>query len=150
MPRLAERYGIEDKLYLSETSLVVSGIPSSKLNEIYNIFDVLALPTAGEGFGLPLLEAMSAGTPVIATDCTACTELLSGRGELIRVACKNIWPPYNQEFSIADAEHLSELLEKIYCNIELRSEMSRKGCEFAQALNWDGIAIQWQSLLLDS
>ncbi|NCQ29488.1 MAG: glycosyltransferase family 4 protein, partial [Armatimonadetes bacterium] len=49
---------------------------------IYNLFDVMVLPTMGEGFGLQFLEAMACGIPVVATDCSAVTELLEGRGEL--------------------------------------------------------------------
>jgi len=45
----------------------------------------MVLPTAGEGFGLPILKAMAAGVPVIATGYTSCVELLEGRGKLIKV-----------------------------------------------------------------
>jgi glycosyltransferase involved in cell wall biosynthesis len=50
-----------------------AGLPclrDANLNEIYNLFDVMVLPTIGEGFGLPMLESMAAGTPVIATNFT--------------------------------------------------------------------------------
>lgn len=50
-------------------------IQAPEMNAIYNAFDVLLAPSRGEGFGLPLLEAQSAGTPVITGDWTATGEL---------------------------------------------------------------------------
>jgi FkbM family methyltransferase len=49
------------------------------MNDLYNAADVLLQPSYGEGFGIPLIEAQMAGCPVIATNCSAMTELvLSG------------------------------------------------------------------------
>jgi glycosyltransferase involved in cell wall biosynthesis len=45
------------------------------LNDLYNAADVFVLPSAGEGFGVPALEAQSAGCPVIVSDFTAQAEL---------------------------------------------------------------------------
>ena len=55
------------------------------LNEVYNGFDVFCLPTAGEGFGLPLIEAQACGIPVITTDVTTGSELAGKTGWLIDV-----------------------------------------------------------------
>ncbi len=52
-----------------------TGIPSSELATIYSAADVLVLPTMGEGFGLPLIEAQRCGTPVITTNFAAGAEL---------------------------------------------------------------------------
>jgi glycosyltransferase involved in cell wall biosynthesis len=49
---------------------------------IYSTFDVLASPSYGEGFGVPIIEAQSCGVPVIVTDFTAMTELC-GAGWLV-------------------------------------------------------------------
>lgn len=45
------------------------------LNKIYNAADAFLLPSAGEGFGIPAIEAQGAGCPVILTDWTAQSEL---------------------------------------------------------------------------
>lgn len=52
-----------------------TGMPQSELATIYSAADVLVLPTMGEGFGLPLLEAQRCGTPVITTDFAGGAEL---------------------------------------------------------------------------
>jgi glycosyltransferase involved in cell wall biosynthesis len=54
------------------------------LNELYNAGDVFILPSAGEGFGIPAVEAQASGSPVILTDFTAQSELCGG-GWLIEV-----------------------------------------------------------------
>jgi glycosyltransferase involved in cell wall biosynthesis len=54
------------------------------LNKLYNAADVFVLPSAGEGFGVPVIEAQAAGCPVIVTDFTAQSELC-GSGWLISV-----------------------------------------------------------------
>lgn len=53
-----------------------TGIKTERLVEMVNASDVLILPSRGEGFGLPLLEAQACGVPVITTRCAAGEELL--------------------------------------------------------------------------
>lgn len=50
---------------------------TSKLVEIYNLMDCFALYTSGEGFGIPVIEAMSCEIPVLMTDATTCKELVT-------------------------------------------------------------------------
>lgn len=54
------------------------------MNAMYNAADVFLLPSAGEGFGIPVVEAQAAGCPVIVADFSAQTELC-GSGWLIPV-----------------------------------------------------------------
>lgn len=46
-----------------------------RLNSLFNAADVMLLPSAGEGFGVPVIEAQAAGCPVIVSDFTAQSEL---------------------------------------------------------------------------
>ncbi len=51
------------------------GLEPEVLARMYENFDVLANPSYGEGFGIPIIEAQACGTPVIVTDWTAMPEL---------------------------------------------------------------------------
>jgi glycosyltransferase involved in cell wall biosynthesis len=54
------------------------------LAKVYSAGDVLLMPSAGEGFGVPTIEAQACGLPVIVTDATAQAELC-GSGWRVRV-----------------------------------------------------------------
>jgi hypothetical protein len=60
------------------------GIPDSVMAQIYTRTDVLLSATAGEGFGLPVLEAQACGTPVIVSNFSAQPELV-GDGWVVEV-----------------------------------------------------------------
>jgi len=48
----------------------------TQMNEVYNVMDVFLLTTSGEGFGVPIIEAMAVGIPQIVTDYTTTKELV--------------------------------------------------------------------------
>ncbi len=123
------------------------GVSSRALNIFYNLFDVMALPTMGEAFGLPILEAMAAGVPVIATACSAVTELVEGRGELIAVRNWLTMNWDNAEYALADVGDLNGKLERLYADRDLCQEYSRKGRAFAETMTWDRTARAWMHLL---
>lgn len=69
------RFVNQDKYWLGE-------ITQEQMGYMYSALDVLACPSYGEGFGIPLIEAQACGTPVITTDWTSMTELV-GPGWLV-------------------------------------------------------------------
>lgn len=80
---LAGVCGIPDEATRATEHLALHiGIPPQTVASLYNMFDVLAMPSMGEGFGIPLIEAQACGVPVITTDWTAMTELC-GAGWLV-------------------------------------------------------------------
>lgn len=57
---------------------LVTGIDRDTMIRAYNTMDVFLLPSKGEGFGIPFVEAQACGVPVIMTDCTGNAELFGG------------------------------------------------------------------------
>lgn len=145
---LFKRFGLRGRADLASASLsLCQALSDSQLNTLYNLFDVMVLPTCAEGFGLPILESLAAGVPVVATDFSACRELVSGRGELAKVLTTLISAGNGLEQAIVDVDDLARCIEKLYLNPELRAEYGRAGRAFAESLSWDRLLPQWLEVL---
>ena len=98
------------------------------LPAIYSAADVLAFPSLYEGFGLPILEAMACGTPVVATDAGSLPEVIgtAGGGILVRAHSAD-----------ALARGISELLAQPAARAELGAQ-GRKGV--VAAYSWPSVA----------
>jgi glycosyltransferase involved in cell wall biosynthesis len=80
---LANACGIPpDRVKCTNPMAYEFGIEPDMMSLLYSAFDVLACPSYGEGFGIPIVESQACGTPVIVTDATAMTELC-GSGWLV-------------------------------------------------------------------
>ena len=98
-------------------SLVLAGqMSDDELATLYNGATLLVHPSRREGFGLPVLEAMACGLPVIATRGGALPELAGDAAVMT--------PP-------ADAAALSEAIARLHRDAELRRELGRRGRERA-------------------
>jgi len=77
-PAFAEQYGIEDYLLPPLMGVLDQGeaLDEDGIINLYNCMDVFVLPTAGEGFGIPTIEAMSCGVPVCVTNYTTGWEII--------------------------------------------------------------------------
>ena len=106
----AQELGISDKLLVIER-----GIPFSQLWGVYAACDAFLLASKAEGYGLPLLEAMACGLPVVATNCTAITESLAdGRGKLINYDYIQRNPFGNERRYMASLKHGAKQLLAVY------------------------------------
>lgn len=103
------------------------------LATLYKACDCFVLPTKGEGWGLPIIEAMSMSKPVITTRWGGHLEFANNNNSyLINVEkfapeprCDWITPEYsNRNFAIPDKDHLRALMRHIY---EHREEAKEKG-----------------------
>ncbi|MEM9134035.1 MAG: glycosyltransferase family 1 protein [Actinomycetota bacterium] len=71
---LATELGVADRLH------IVGRVPVDRLDALYRSATAVAFPSAYEGFGNPVLEAMARGCPVIASDATALPEVVGDAG----------------------------------------------------------------------
>ena len=62
-------------------TIIDRGLEDWEMPMFYRAGDCFVLPTRGEGFGLPLIEALSCGVPVISTDCTGQVDFLKKAGK---------------------------------------------------------------------
>jgi glycosyltransferase involved in cell wall biosynthesis len=106
------------------------------------------LTTGGEGFGLPIIEWMACGIPVLATDYAATRELVSGRGELLPVQTFFREQRSNVNRALVDVAGAVDKLNMFYYNPDIGSGYAKKGYDFAQTLDWWCIAEQWTEVLL--
>ena len=92
------------------------------LDEFYKNALIFALPSLYEGFGLPVLEAMSYGIPCVVGDNSSLSEI-AGNSALF-----------------VDANNSDDIAEKInllLSNSELRKDFSRRGVENAKRFSWN-------------
>lgn len=77
--KLIQRYNLENRIIFTGMK-AYKGFAWDKMNELYNLMDVFLLTTSGEGFGIPIVEAMATETPVLATGYTTTDELITETG----------------------------------------------------------------------
>ncbi|MEZ4749653.1 MAG: glycosyltransferase family 1 protein [Bdellovibrionota bacterium] len=112
---------------------VVPHAPDSDLPALYQGARCFVYPSLYEGFGLPILEAMACGTPVVASNTTALPE--TGKDAALWV------PPQ-------DAEKLAQTLRSVLESSALRREFQEKGLLHASTFSWDTVAeTTYQTLL---
>jgi len=101
-------------------------LPDEWLPTFYSAAEVFAFPSRYEGFGLPVLEAMACGTPVVAGDAPAVNEIAGGAALLV---------PPNDWRALADA------IEQMLTCVSLAERLHQKGLHLAASFSWSRTAI---------
>lgn len=110
-----------NQLGLEKDVITPDYIPEEDLVALYNAADLFAFPSLYEGFGVPVLEAMACGAPVITSNTSSLPEV-AGEAALL------VHPE--------DVDGLTNSIEKILTDKELRSSLRQKGFEQAQKFSW--------------
>lgn len=100
-------------------------VVNDDLPAIYNQSDLFLYPSLRESFGIPMLEAMACGVPVIASNTSSMPEVSGGAAYLI--------DPYN-------SNELTQAIEEILSNQELRLKLREAGFKQAIKFSWQGMA----------
>lgn len=103
--------------YLSEEDLLL----------FYNLASVFVYPSLYEGFGLPCLEAMACGCPVVSSNISSIPEIVGDAGLLVN------------PFSI---DEIMNSIYKIISDSELRDKLRDKGLKQAVQFNWESTALR--------
>ncbi|MBA2294090.1 MAG: glycosyltransferase, partial [Actinobacteria bacterium] len=104
-----------------------------RLMTLYREASALVLPSLYEGFGLPVLEAMQSGTPVVASDIPSLREVA---GDAALYVSRPL-----------DAGCWREALIRISTDPDLRAELSRRGTDAATQFSWDEVGRRFSALL---
>jgi len=80
-----------DRLGIGHRVRRTGRVPFPDVAGLVALADVLAFPSRYEGFGLPVLEAMASGTPVVASDATALPEVIGDGGRLVPPGDVDAW-----------------------------------------------------------
>ena len=100
-------------------------VPEQHLPAVYGGAELFVFPSLYEGFGLPVLEAMACGTPVLTSNVTAMPEVAGDAALLV--------DPYS-------FESLAEGLQRLLCSSELRTKLAQRGRKRAREFSWDRTA----------
>jgi len=116
---LAELESLADGLGVRP--LFITGASDEKLLELYRAAEVVVLPSFEEGFGLPIVEAMACGTPVICADAASMPEIAGGAAVL--------FDPY-------DVQDLRRVLVDVLSSADLRQSLRARGTVRASQFTW--------------
>ncbi len=108
-------------LGLTERVIFTGYVPDEELPLWYNAAELLVFPSVYEGFGLPVVEAMACGTPVIAADCSSIPEAVGKAGLL---------------FAPDDVETLVKQMTAVLTNTDLQNKLRQQGLAHAQNFSW--------------
>lgn len=113
---MARKFGVDDRIR------VLGYVTDAQLATLYNFARFLAMPSFYEGFGLPLIEAMSRGTPVLTSNCASMPEVAGNAGILV--------DPH-------DVNSISRALFVLLTNQELLRNLQKKSIINARRFSWD-------------
>jgi glycosyltransferase involved in cell wall biosynthesis len=116
-----EVFALVGKLHLKERVHFVGKVTPEDLLGLYNAARMLVHPAFYEGFGLPPLEAMACGTPVVVSNTSSLPEVVGD-------AALQVDP--------SDVEGLTVAMWRVLCDATLRKKMIDKGLKRARQFSW--------------
>jgi glycosyltransferase involved in cell wall biosynthesis len=119
--QFAEQKGLNDRVYFT------GYVPDADLPALYNGADLFCFPSLYEGFGLPVLEAMACGTPVITSNTSSLPEIAGDAALLI--------DPYN-------IDAITAAMRRILEDSTLAQDLREKGLARARQFSWEKTAHQ--------
>jgi len=120
-----ELYSLITNLGLDDRVRFTGYVDIEDLPAVYNLADIFVYPSLYEGFGLPPLEAMACGCPVITSDVASLPEVVGDAAEKL--------DPF-------DVEALACSMEKFLQDAGLRQEFTAKGLRRASCFTWEKCA----------
>jgi glycosyltransferase involved in cell wall biosynthesis len=112
-------------LGLAERVVFAPRVPFQDLPWVYAAAEILVMPSLVEGFGLPVLEAMASGTPVVCSRVASLPEVAGDAAEY---------------FEPASVDDLAMALERVLRSTQFQATLRSKGLERAKLFSWEEFA----------
>ncbi len=109
------------RLGLKEQVRALGHIPDDDLPLAYNCAELLVFPSLNEGFGLPVLEAMACGVPVVTSNCSALPEVAGDAACLV--------DPY-------DEAAIARGMESVLGDVSKREDLVQRGLKRSTVFSW--------------
>jgi glycosyltransferase involved in cell wall biosynthesis len=126
-----EVFATVERLALGESVRFLNHVTAADLVALYNLADALTFPSLYEGFGLPVVEAMACGTPVLTSGMGALGEIAGGAAEFV--------DPHS-------VESITEGLHHLLSSPSRRAELRACGLARAATFSWEKAAAQTREL----
>lgn len=117
---------LPDHLGLQDRVIFTGYVPEEDLPLLYNGACLFVYPSIYEGFGIPVLEAMACGTPVITSNVSSIPEVAGDAALLV--------DPY-------DIQAIAQAIEKLLGDEELKGKMKHAGLKQARQFSWEKMAL---------
>ena len=98
---------------------VLGYVSSPHLDSLYNRAGIFAFPSLDEGFGMPILEAMAHGVPVLTSNCSAMPEVAGDAALLV------------------DPVNIGDALLHLAADESLRDDLARRGLQRTKKFTWE-------------
>ena len=111
---------------LTASDVVITGrVSDEEMVQLYNLCDLFVFPSWHEGFGLPALEAMSCGAPVIVANTTSLPEVIGREDALFN--------PFSEK-------DIAGKITEVLNDDDLRLDLAKHGLERSKSYSWDATA----------
>jgi glycosyltransferase involved in cell wall biosynthesis len=116
-----------EELTADNEVIFLGRVPDDDLPSLYSLADLFVFPSLYEGFGLPPLEAMACGVPVVCSNSSSLPEVVGDAGVLV---------------SPLDTDALSDAIGELLADPVQRAEFGRRGRDRSRLFTWDRSARQ--------